>query len=72
MGKMKSYIQNWLDNVGYDLGYDIENLPRIEHFGLITRLQIKAHEFFGYRTKEEYMMFEDEQYRNIINKYEGE
>ena len=59
MGKMKSYIQNWLDNVGYDLGYDIENLPRIEHFGLITRLQIKAHEFFGYRTKEEYMMFED-------------
>ena len=71
MGKMKSYIQDWLNDIGYDLGYDIDNLPRTEHFGLITRLQIKAHEFFGYRTKEEYMMFEDEQYINKINKYEG-
>tara|TARA_R110002020_G_scaffold59144_3_gene161562 strand:- start:379 stop:597 length:219 start_codon:yes stop_codon:yes gene_type:complete len=72
MGKMKSYIQDWLENTGYDLGYDINNIPRIEHFGLITRLRIKAHEFFGYRTEEEYMIYEDEQYRNAINKFEGE
>ncbi len=72
MGKMKSFVQDWLNNTGYDLGYDIHNMPRTEYLGLIYRLQIKAHEFFGYRTREEYMLYEDEQYRNAINQYEGE
>tara|TARA_R110002020_G_scaffold227539_14_gene438200 strand:+ start:258 stop:476 length:219 start_codon:yes stop_codon:yes gene_type:complete len=72
MGKMKSFVQDWLDNTGYDLGYDIDNLPKTEHLNLIHRLQIKAHEFFGYRTKEEYLLYEDERYRNTINQYEGE
>ena len=31
MGKMKSFVQDWLDNTGYDLGYDIDNMPKIEH-----------------------------------------
>ena len=29
MGLMKSYIEDWLENHGYKLGYDWDNLPEI-------------------------------------------
>ena len=27
MGLLKGYVQDWLENYGYDLGYDWDNLP---------------------------------------------
>ena len=27
MGMMKSFIHDWLENNGFDLGYDWDNLP---------------------------------------------
>ena len=27
MGKIKSYVQDFLETVGYDMGYDWDNLP---------------------------------------------
>ena len=27
MGKIKGHIQEWLETYGYDLGYDMDNLP---------------------------------------------
>ena len=30
MGLIKSFIQDWLEEYGYDLGYDWDNLPALE------------------------------------------
>ena len=27
MGKLKSALEDWLDDIGYSLGYDMENYP---------------------------------------------
>jgi len=30
MGMLKGYVQDWLENYGYELGYDWSNLPNLE------------------------------------------
>ena len=30
MGLLKGYAQDWLDDIGYSLGYDWDTLPTIE------------------------------------------
>ena len=27
MGLLKSYVQDFLDTIGYEMGYDMDNLP---------------------------------------------
>ena len=66
------YLQKWLDRVGYKLGYDIHNIPELKYWHLIERLGVYAHTWYGYNHTEEYNWYENEQYRNTINKYEGE
>ena len=29
MGKIKDHLQDWLEEYGYDLGYDISNAPEL-------------------------------------------
>tara|TARA_R100001015_G_C4635064_1_gene203360 strand:- start:11629 stop:11793 length:165 start_codon:yes stop_codon:yes gene_type:complete len=29
MGKIKNYLHDWLEEYGYDLGYDIDNAPEL-------------------------------------------
>ena len=30
MGKIKRYLEDWLENYGYDLGYDMSNVPDLD------------------------------------------
>ena len=30
MGKIKDAVQDWLEDYGYELGYDFTNLPNLE------------------------------------------
>ena len=32
MGKLKSALEDWLEDVGYNLGYDMENYPEIDQW----------------------------------------
>ena len=36
MGKLKSHIQEWLEQYGYDLGYDMDNLPPLDQMNEFT------------------------------------
>ncbi len=29
MGQIKNYLQDWLDNFGWELGYDMSNVPEL-------------------------------------------
>ena len=40
MGKVKEYAQDFLDNGGYDLGYDENNLPKIDEMQEILKYGI--------------------------------
>jgi len=37
MGLLKGHIQDWLEEVGYDLGYDWDNLPSLSEMEEIKR-----------------------------------
>ena len=37
MGLIKGYIQDWLEEYGYDLGYDWDNLPDISEMEQIKK-----------------------------------
>ena len=37
--KLKSFIQDFLENVGYDAGYDWDNLPSIEKMDELMELE---------------------------------
>tara|TARA_B100000287_G_C20570946_1_gene756531 strand:- start:789 stop:911 length:123 start_codon:yes stop_codon:yes gene_type:complete len=37
MGLIKSFIQDWLEEIGYELGYDWDNLPDISEMEQIKK-----------------------------------
>tara|TARA_R100000234_G_C4982293_1_gene171532 strand:- start:154 stop:369 length:216 start_codon:yes stop_codon:yes gene_type:complete len=64
-------LQKWLDKAGYKLGYDIHNIPEPKYWHLIERLGIYAHTWYGYNEQEQYDWYENDNYRDFLNKYEG-
>ena len=40
MGMLKGHVQDWLDDVGYELGYDYDNLPSLTEMDDIKRNNI--------------------------------
>ena len=46
MGKMKEAVQDWLDDYGYDLGYDMSNYPDIKDWDRIKLTKMKARVYY--------------------------
>ena len=40
MGKLKDAVWDWMEETGYDLGYDWDNIPDLKEWGWITRNRI--------------------------------
>ena len=53
MGKVKEYAQDWLERGGFELGYDIGNLPALGDFNGILLNDMPAEEYFDKPTKTE-------------------
>ena len=47
MGKLKSVLEDWLDNYGHELGYDMTNYPSMEDWDNIRINKIDAREYYG-------------------------
>ena len=47
MGKIKDVAQDWLENCGYDLGYDMTNLPDMSNWNVIRVNQIEAYAYYN-------------------------
>ena len=45
MGKLKSALEDWLDDIGYSLGYDMENYPDFSQWENIKIKQIYRREY---------------------------
>ena len=46
MGKIKDAIQDWLEDYGHALGYDMSNYPAIEDWDNIKLNNIDAEEYY--------------------------
>ena len=46
MGKLKSVLEDWLDNYGHELGYDMTNYPSMEDWDNIRIKKIDAREYY--------------------------
>ena len=46
MGKIKEHAQEWLERGGYELGYDMGNLPALGDFNGILLNNMTAEEYF--------------------------
>tara|TARA_R100000781_G_scaffold114850_1_gene87220 strand:+ start:1690 stop:1968 length:279 start_codon:yes stop_codon:yes gene_type:complete len=51
MSKMKQHVQNWLDDIGYSLGYHDSMMPDIAHLDIVKENAIQVWEYFGYKTE---------------------
>ena len=52
MGKLKGVLEDWLDNYGHDLGYDMTNYPSMEDWDNIRINKIDAREYYeNYRSR---------------------
>ena len=52
MGKLKSVLEDWLDNYGHELGYDMTNYPSMEDWDNIRIKKIDAREYYeNYRSR---------------------
>ena len=46
MGKIKSSIEDWLDEYGHGLGYDMTNVPDMSDFWWIVENNVDAEEYW--------------------------
>ena len=52
MGKLKSVLEDWLDNYGHELGYDMTNYPSMEDWDNIRINIIDARVYYeNYRSR---------------------
>ena len=52
MGKLKGVLEDWLDNYGHELGYDMTNYPSMEDWDNIRINEIDAREYYeNYRSR---------------------
>ena len=54
MGKIKSYAQSWLDLHGNDLGYDMTNVPSIDHMDTVADNNVHEWKYHGYESEKDY------------------
>ena len=46
MGDIKSYVQDWLEDSGNDLGYDMDSLPEMQDIDWIAKDKVEASMYF--------------------------
>tara|TARA_Y100000361_G_scaffold124737_1_gene117987 strand:+ start:48 stop:230 length:183 start_codon:yes stop_codon:yes gene_type:complete len=54
MGKIKSYVQDWLDRCGDSLGYTLDTAPSIDDMDVVEETNLKVWEYHGYETEKDY------------------
>ena len=54
MGKIKSYVQDWLDRCGDSLGYTLYTAPSIDDMDVVEETNLKVWEYYGYETEKDY------------------
>ena len=54
MGNIKNYCQDFLESGGYELGYDMDNLPELGQMDNIKQQKIQMWEYKGYKSEKEY------------------
>tara|TARA_R100000008_G_C3521883_1_gene134452 strand:+ start:602 stop:796 length:195 start_codon:yes stop_codon:yes gene_type:complete len=54
MGRLKSYMHDWLEASGFDLGYGWDNYPDMNDIEKIEESNIPAWEYYGFKTEKEY------------------
>ena len=52
MGKVKNHMQDWLEEYGHKLGYNISNCPNLEDFWWIVDNHVDAEEYWKGRWNE--------------------
>ena len=53
-GKIKSYVQDWLDRCGYDLGYDTNTAPSIDDMDTVEQNSVQVWEYHDYESEKDY------------------
>ena len=51
MSKVADYAQQWLEEIGYELGYNENLLPKINDFVHVTQERIPVWKYWGYKTE---------------------
>tara|TARA_R100000808_G_C2101011_1_gene118081 strand:- start:568 stop:849 length:282 start_codon:yes stop_codon:yes gene_type:complete len=51
---MKERVQDFLDEIGYDLGYNENLLPKIEDLVIVEKYNIPVWEYMGYRSEKSF------------------
>jgi|TARA_R100000781_G_scaffold26155_2_gene19250 hypothetical protein len=54
MSKTKDYTQEFLDSVGYDLGYSEGNLPEFKDIDVVWAFRVPVWEYHGQKEHEYY------------------
>ena len=54
MSKMTSYVQNFLEEYGYELGYTIYDLPKLEDIRMVTITGMPVWKYNGMSEREYY------------------
>lgn len=52
MGQIKNYLQDWLDNYGWELGYDMGNIPDLGDLDAVASDDIDAETYWNDKKKE--------------------
>tara|TARA_Y100001963_G_scaffold47090_1_gene66416 strand:+ start:558 stop:734 length:177 start_codon:yes stop_codon:yes gene_type:complete len=47
MSKLKSFMEDWLDDCGHELGYDIGNLPDLRYLSWIKTNKITLEDYIN-------------------------
>ena len=54
MGQIKSYINDWLETYGDELGYDWDNVPNMGDMDAVASDRIPAWEYYGHKSEKDY------------------
>lgn len=54
MSKIADYAQQWLEETGYELGYNENILPKLQDMDIIKKNDIPVWEYMGYRSEKSF------------------
>jgi hypothetical protein len=54
MGKLKSVVEDFLSEGGYDLGYNMDAIPHLDDMRIILRNSILVWHYYGFENAAEY------------------
>ena len=60
MGKMKNHVHGWLEEYGFDLGYDMSNAPEFEDMDWVADDGIDAQEYWENKKDKEKQKWEEQ------------